>query len=56
LLRLALDRLSEKGSWAFDELKIELKELELECAPIEITGFSLSDIDQISLDEESNPP
>ena len=38
-----------------DELKIELKELELECAPIEITGFSLSDIDQISLDEEPSP-
>ena len=55
LLRLALNRLNEKGCWAFDDLKVELKELALECAPIEITGFSLSDIDQISLDEEPNP-
>ena len=54
-MRLALNQLNEKGCWAFDELKVELKELELECAPIEITGFSLSDIDQISLDEEPNP-
>ena len=29
----------EKGSWDFDELKLEFEELILESAPIEITGF-----------------
>jgi ParB-like chromosome segregation protein Spo0J len=38
LVRLALNRLSEKGTWDFDALKIELEELILEDAPIEITG------------------
>jgi DNA modification methylase len=52
LVRLALNRLSEKGSWEFDELKLELEELILEEAPIEITGFSLIEIDQIVIDEE----
>jgi DNA modification methylase len=52
LVRLALNRLSEKGSWDFDELKLELQELILEQAPIEITGFSLTEIDQIVIDEE----
>jgi hypothetical protein len=32
LVRLALNRLSEKGSWNFDELKLELTELILEDA------------------------
>jgi DNA modification methylase len=52
LLRLALNRLGEKGSWAFQELKLELNELALESAPIEITGFSRIEIDQINLDVE----
>ena len=52
LVRLALNRLSEKGSWDFDELKLELEELILEEAPIEITGFSLTEVDQIIIDEE----
>ena len=52
LLRMALNRLSEKGSWNLDELKLELDELILEDAPIEITGFSLPEIDQIVLGKE----
>lgn len=52
LVRLALNRLSEKGSWNFDELKLELTELILEHAPIEITGFSLAEIDQIVMGED----
>lgn len=52
LVRLALNRLSEKGSWDFDELKLELEELIVEDAPIEITGFSITEVDQIVIDEE----
>src|SRR5262245_25898393 len=54
LIRLALNRLGEKGSWNFEELKIELAELILEDATIEITGFSQTEIDQIVLDEPSS--
>ena len=52
LVRMALNRLGEKGSWNFDELKLELEELILEDAPIEITGFSMTEIDQIVIGEE----
>ncbi len=52
VLRLALNRLGEKGRWDFGELKLELEELILDEAPIEITGFTAIEIDQITLDEE----
>jgi DNA modification methylase len=52
LVRLALNRLGEKGSWDFDELKVELQELILVEAPIEITGFSMTEVDQIVIDDE----
>src|SRR6516225_3970582 len=52
LVRMALNRLSEKGSWNLDELKVELEELVLEDAPIEITGFSMPEIDQIIIGDE----
>ena len=52
LLRLAVNRLGEKGQWNLDELKIEFEELILAGAPIEITGFELQEIDQIVLDGE----
>jgi hypothetical protein len=51
-VRLALNRLGEKGSWDFNELELELKELILEDAPIEITGFSMLEVDQIVVGEE----
>ena len=47
LLRLAVNRLGEKGQWNLDELKIEFEELILAEAPIEISGFTLDEIDQI---------
>ena len=51
-LRLAINRLSEKGQWDLTSLKIEFEELNLSNAPIEISGFSLEEIDQIILSHE----
>ncbi len=47
VLRLAVNRLAEKGQWDLDALKIEFEELILLDAPIEIAGFSPAEIDQI---------
>ena len=52
VLRLALNRLAEKGDWNLEELKIEFEELILEEAPIEIAGFAATEIDQILLGED----
>jgi hypothetical protein len=51
-LRLALNRLGEKGQLDLRELKIEFEELILTDAPIEISGFSFDQIDQIILGDE----
>jgi DNA modification methylase len=51
-LRLAINRLGEKGEWDLAELKIEFEELILTDAPIEISGFTLEQIDQIVLGDE----
>jgi ParB-like nuclease domain len=45
VLRLAVNRLGEKGEWNLDELEIEFEELILADAPIEISGFTLDEID-----------
>ncbi len=52
LLRIALNRLGEKGRWDLGELKLELNELIVEDIPIEIAGFSEIELDQITLHEE----
>ena len=49
VLGLAINRLGETGSWSLEALKIEFEELILADAPIEISGFSLDEIDQIVL-------
>ena len=49
LLRLAANRLAEKGQWDVDALKIEFEELIEIGMPIEITGFSGAEIDHIVL-------
>jgi len=49
VLRLAVNRLSEKGQWDLDALRVEFEELIVTDVPIEITGFSPSEIDQILL-------
>jgi ParB-like nuclease domain len=49
VLRLAVNRLAEKGEWNLDALKIEFDELIVTDAPIEITGFSPAEIDHVIL-------
>jgi hypothetical protein len=45
LLRLAVNRLGEKGSWDLDELKVEFEELTIADAPIEISGFGADEVE-----------
>ena len=47
LLRLAVNRLSEKGVWDVEALEAEFQELIIAEAPIEISGFGLDEIDQL---------
>ena len=54
VLRLAVNRLAEKGEWDLDALKIEFEELILFDAPIEITGFSPAEIDHVILGEAAD--
>lgn len=51
LLRLAVNRLSEKGAWDIEALQVEFEELVVLEAPVEISGFDLEQIDQILLDD-----
>ena len=55
LLRLAVNRLGEKGSWEIGELEAEFKELIIANAPIEISGFGSDEIDQIVIGGENAP-
>jgi hypothetical protein len=54
LLRLAVNRLGEKGAWDLGELEAEFKELVIADAPIEITGFGIDEVEKIVIgtDEE----
>jgi len=54
LLRLAVNRLGEKGSWDIGELEAEFKELIIADAPIEISGFSSDEIDQVVIGEDED--
>ena len=54
MLRLALNRLAEKGEWDLDQLKIEFEELIIADAPIEVSGFSPDEVDQIIVVEEAD--
>ncbi|MGY4478387.1 site-specific DNA-methyltransferase [Bradyrhizobium sp. USDA 3364] len=47
LLRLAVNRLGEKGTWDLGELEAEFRELIIADAPIEISGFGSDEIDQV---------
>jgi DNA modification methylase len=52
VLRLALNRLGEKGRWDLAELRLELQELVIEDCPIEISGFTAIEIDQITFEDQ----
>lgn len=54
-LRLALNRLQERGEWDFDNLKVAFEELRLEDLDLAVTGFELPEIDALFLDDELNP-
>src|SRR5258706_1101394 len=47
LLRLAVNRLGEKGVWDVGELEAEFRELIIADVPIEISGFGSDEIDQV---------
>jgi ParB-like nuclease domain len=51
LLRIAANRLGEKGEWDIEALRLEFKELIVEEAPIEVAGFTVDEIDHILLGE-----
>ncbi|HYF55743.1 MAG TPA: DNA methyltransferase, partial [Salinarimonas sp.] len=53
-LRLALNRLGERGAWDLGSLRVELQELLIEDLDLEITGFDGAEIDSILLEDE--PP
>ena len=44
LLRIATNRLGENYGWRFNDLKLELEELIIDAAPIEVSGFELTKI------------
>jgi DNA modification methylase len=52
VLRLALNRLGEKGSWDIDTLKLEFPELIDLDLSLEITGFAAPEIDLVLLNNE----
>jgi ParB-like nuclease family protein len=54
LLRLAVNRLGEKGVWDVGELEAEFKELIIADAPIEISGFGSDEIDQVLIGENED--
>lgn len=53
LLRIASNRLAEKGAWDLEELKIELEALIIDEAPIEISGLESFEIDGILASDAS---
>ena len=54
VLRLAVNRLGEKGQWDLEALKIEFEQLIVVDAPIEISGFAPAEIDHILLGHEAD--
>ncbi|MDE2184834.1 MAG: ParB N-terminal domain-containing protein [Alphaproteobacteria bacterium] len=55
VLRIALNRLAEKGSWDMDALKAEVEELITIDTDIEVTGLTGEEIDLLILDRSNDP-
>ena len=55
LLRITTNRLGENGGWQLDDLRLELDELIFDDAPIEVSGFDLTEIDAILAVSEPAP-
>lgn len=51
ILAISLNRFAEKGIWDFDELKLELTELEIEGLDLTLSAFSPQERDIIFLDD-----
>jgi len=51
---LLINRIAEKGAWDLEALKIEFEELSLLDAPIEVSGFTLDEIDQIVICDDGD--
>jgi DNA modification methylase len=51
LLRIAVNRLGEKGEWDIEALRLEFEELIVEEAPVEVAGFTVDEIDHVLLSE-----
>lgn len=56
LLRLALNRLGEKGEWDLEELRLEIAELVEFEIDVEIAGFEPQEVDIILLNEVAEEP
>jgi DNA modification methylase len=55
VVRLALNRLAERGGWSLPDLKAELIELVDAGIEIEDTGFTIAEFDQITLEDDVEP-
>lgn len=56
-LRLCLNRSQERGEWSFENLKLEIEELIVDDeVPIELSGFTVSEVDQILMEDEAEAP
>jgi DNA modification methylase len=53
-LRIAMGRIPEQGEWDVEALSLEFKELILLDAPLEITGFSMPEIEALIIEDEPN--
>jgi DNA modification methylase len=56
LLRLAVNRLGEKGHWDLGELEVEFNELVIADAPIEISGFGADEIGHLIVEANEDAP
>ncbi len=51
MLRIALNRIGERGSWSTDDLKIEIQQLTLMGEDVVLTGFDEAEVDILLLEE-----